>query len=184
MNQTSQSRILSIAPTTRGFGYAVLEGENSLVAYGGKTVTTKKRNKTNRSLALIEKMIIQYRPDVLVLYDVRAKGIYRHPRIKELHRLVVKLAKRHKLKTAAISGGDVRRLLLGDLKGTKHGAAELLAKRFPDELASRLPTMRKCGHNEDRRMDIFDAVGLVVAFRRKSVARETRREIISYLILG
>jgi hypothetical protein len=167
MNQTNQFRILSIALTTRGFGYTVLEGETSLVAYGGKTVTTKKRNKNLRSLALIEKMIVQYQPDVLVLYDVHATGIYRQPRIKELHRLVVKLAKRHKLKTATISGIEVRRLLFGDLKGTKHGAAELLAKQFPNELASRLPPKRKCGHTEDRRMDIFDAVGLAAAFQLK-----------------
>jgi hypothetical protein len=165
MNQTSQFRILSIAPTTRGFGYAVLEGETSLVVYGGKTVTAKKRYKNVRALGIIEKMIVQYRPYVLVLYDVHAQGIYRQPRIKELHRLVVKLAKRHKLKTAAISAIEVRRLILGNPKGTKHGVAELLAKQFPDELASRLPPKRKCEHNEDRRMDIFDAVALAVVSR-------------------
>jgi len=174
MNQTDQFRILSIAPTTRGFGYAVFEGENSLVVYGGKIVTTSKRNKNRRSLALIEKMIVQYRPDALVLYDLHAKGIHRQPRIKELHRLVVKLAKRHKLKTVTISRTELQRLLLGDLKGTKHGVAELLAKQFPDQLASRLPPKRKCGHTEDRRMDIFDAVGLAVAFRSKSILRETK----------
>jgi hypothetical protein len=167
MNQTSPFRILSIAPTTRGFGYAVLEKETSLVAYGGKTVTRKKRNKNNRSIVLIEKKIIQYRPDVLVLYDVHAKDIHRQPRIKELHRSVIKVAKRHKLKTAKISGIEVRHLLLGDLKGTKHAMAEMLAKQFPDELASRLPPKRKCGHSEDRRIDIFDAVGLVVACEMK-----------------
>jgi Holliday junction resolvasome RuvABC endonuclease subunit len=165
VNQTNKFRILSIAPTTRGFGYAVLEGENSLIAYCGKTVKTKQRYKNLRSIAFIEKIIIQYRPDVLVLYDVNAKGIHRQPRIKELHRLVITLAKRHKLKTVKISVIEVWRLLLGNQKGTKHAAAELLAKQFPDELASRLPPKRKCGHTEDRRMDIFDAVGLVLAFR-------------------
>lgn len=167
MDQTSQFRILSIAPSTRGFGYAVLEGQSSLVAYGCKTVTTRKRYKNDSSLALIEKMIVQYRPDVLVLYDVNAKGIIRQPRIKELHRVVVGLAKRHKLKMSKISGIEVRRVLLGDPKGTKHDIAELLAKRFPDELASRLPPKRKCGHTEDRRMDIFDASALAVTFLRK-----------------
>jgi hypothetical protein len=43
--------------------------------------------------------------------------------------------------------------------------AELLAKQFPDELASRLPPKRKAWTSEDARMDIFDAVGLAVVFR-------------------
>ena len=46
--------------------------------------------------------------------------------------------------------------------------AELLAKKFPDELASRLPPKRKPWKSEDSRMDIFDAVALAVAFRMSS----------------
>jgi len=56
-------------------------------------------------------------------------------------------------------------LLLGNPKGTKQEMAELLAKKFPDELASRLPPKRKPWKSEDKRMDIFDAVALAVAFR-------------------
>jgi hypothetical protein len=76
MNHTSRFRILSIALTTRGFGYAVVEAENSLVAYGRKKVES---NKNICSLGLVEKMIVRYRPDVLVLYDVNAKGVYCWP---------------------------------------------------------------------------------------------------------
>jgi hypothetical protein len=50
---------------------------------------------------------------------------------------------------------------------TKQEMAELLAKQFPDELASQLPLKRKTWKSEDSRMDIFDAVALVVAFRIK-----------------
>ena len=39
---------------------------------------------------------------------------------------------------------------------------ELLAERFSDELASRLPSKRKLHKNEDSRMDMFGAVGLAV----------------------
>jgi len=40
----------------------------------------------------------------------------------------------------------------------------MLAKQFPDELASRLPPKRKTWESEDSRMDIFDAVALAVTF--------------------
>ncbi|MEI6076398.1 MAG: hypothetical protein WCS94_12525 [Verrucomicrobiota bacterium] len=57
--------------------------------------------------------------------------------------------------------------MLGNEKGTKQELAELLARRFPDELASRLPPKRKVWMNPDDRMDIFDAVALAVAFNHR-----------------
>jgi hypothetical protein len=92
-------------------------------------------------------------------------------RIKKLHRRVVELAKRRKLKRTKLSGIEVRQLLLANRKGTKHGVAELLAKQFPDELGSRLPPKRKWYNSEDGRMDMFDAVALASAFLAKRITR-------------
>lgn len=168
MNQYNPFRVLSIALTTRGFGYAVIEGEHRLIAYGRKKVAGEKNIRT---LAAVKKMIAKYLPNLLVLYDVNAKGIHRSPRIKRLHSHVVTMAKQHKLKTTEISRIEVQRLLLGDAGGTKHEVAELLARQFPDELASRLPPRRKWYDPEDGRIDIFDAVALVMASRLKETKR-------------
>ena len=163
MNQSAkQSRLLAVSLSTWGFGYAVLEGENSLVDYGNKRINT---DKNARSLAHIEKMIVHNQPDVLVLQDVNAKGTHRAPRIKQLHRKIVALAKNRKLKVVEISGTELRRLLLNNEDGIKQEMAEVLAKKFPDELASRLPEKRKAWKSEDARMDIFDAVGLALNHR-------------------
>ena len=163
MSQTSkQFRLLAVSLSTWGFGYAVLEGGNSLVDYGNKRIN---KDKNARSLAHIEKMIVHNQPDVLVLQDVNAKGTHRAPRIKQLHRKIVALAKKRKLKVVEISGTELRRLLLNNEAGTKREMAELLAKKFPDELASRLPEKRKAWKSEDARMDIFDAVGLAVTLK-------------------
>jgi hypothetical protein len=59
-------------------------------------------------------------------------------------------------------------------KGSKQDTAELLAKQFPDELSSRLPPKRKLWKSEDSRMDIFDAVGLAVAFRMKKQSEQPK----------
>ena len=75
--------------------------------------------------------------------------------------------KQQKLPVKVISGWEVRSRLLGNENGTKQELAELLAGRFPDELASRLPPKRKAFMNTDDRMDIFDAVGLAVTFQNK-----------------
>jgi len=163
-NAAEQVRILGISLSSRGFGYAVMEGSNRLVDYGKKTIN---KDKNARALAHIQKIMIRYQPGTLALLDVNAKGICRHARIKGLHRKVVLLAKPHKIRVVEISGKALRNTLLGNAGGTKHELAELLAKQFTDELASRLPPKRRTFDSEDARMDIFDAVELVVAIRMK-----------------
>jgi hypothetical protein len=164
-NQISkQLRSLAVSLSSRGFGYAVMEGDNALILYGKKVFEDDKNAK---SLTSIESIITRNQPNVLVLQDVNAKGTHRAPRIKKLHRKVVALAKKRRLKVAKISGKELRSLLLDDEAGTKQAMAELLAKRFPDELTSRLPPKRKAWKSEDARMDIFDAVALAVAFQMK-----------------
>jgi hypothetical protein len=116
-----------------------------------------------RSLAEVNKLISYYSPDVLALQDVNAKGTHRAPRIKELHKKVLALAKQRKLKVVNISQKKLRLTLLCREDGTKQEMAELMASRFPDELASRLPPKRKPWKSEDPRMDIFEAVALLVA---------------------
>lgn len=170
MNQTSkQFRILSISLSSRGFGYAVLEGNNRLINYGHKVIN---KNKNVRSLAHIGKMIIRNEPDAMVLRSVKVKGKHRAPRIIKLHAQVLALAKKHKLKVMEISGLQLRNVLLGYRNGTKQEMAESLAKQFTDELASRLPPKRKIYKSEDSRMDTFDAVGLAVASRTLTMPAE------------
>jgi hypothetical protein len=159
---SKQFRILAVSLSSRGFGYAVLEGNNRLISYGHKIIY---KSKNRRSLAHICKLIISNEPEVIVLRSVKAKGTHRAPRIKKLHMQVVALAKKHKLRVVEISGPQLRNALLGSPKATKHELAESLAKQFPDELASRLPPPRKIYKSEDSRMDTFDAVGLAVSFK-------------------
>ncbi|MEJ0089843.1 MAG: hypothetical protein WDM80_08885 [Limisphaerales bacterium] len=111
-----------------------------LIDYGNKVIS---KDKNIWSLIQIEKIIIRNQPDALVLRYVNGKSSHRAPRIRELHRKVAILVKKHKLKVVKISGTELRSALLGDEKGTKQEMAELLALQFPDELGSRLPPKRK-----------------------------------------
>ncbi len=63
---------------------------------------------------------------------------------------------------ALFSHEHVRQVFFADGQGTKHALAEILAKRFPEELGSRLPPKRRAWMSEDSRMDIFDAVALAL----------------------
>ena len=161
--QTSKHvRVLAVSFSSRGFGYAVIEGENTLLDFGKKRING---NKTTGSLAGVEKVIARSQPDILVLQDVnRAKGTRRVPRIKALHKKAAALANGRQIKVVTVTGRELRSRLLGNEDGTRQEMAGLLARQFPDELASRLPPKREAWMNADFRMDIFDAVGLAVVF--------------------
>jgi hypothetical protein len=170
MNQISSKefRILAIALSFRGFGFVVMEGEKTIIECGGRVA---RGDKNAQSTAKVEKLLNSYRPGVVVLQDVEAKGSRRYPRIKALNRQIKAVAEKRKIQVKLISGKHMRSVLLGDPKGTKHETAETLAVQFPDELASRLPPKRKLWKSEDGRMDIFDAMALAVVFRLKQGKR-------------
>ena len=170
MNQISPKhfRILAIAPSTRGFGFAVLEGQETLVDWGVKTV---KGDKNKQSLAKVEKLITHYQPGVLVLEDASAKGSRRSPRIRKLSQQIIKMAEARKMIVKLFSRDQVMKTFIADGQGTKHALAEILAKRFPEELGLQLPPKRKPWMSEDYHMSIFDAVALVLMLRLKNLHR-------------
>jgi hypothetical protein len=170
MNQKTPKdfRILAIALSARGFGFVVMEGQKTIIECGGRVADG---DKNTQSLAKMKKLLTFYRPGVLVLQDVEAKGSRRAPRIKMLNRQMKGVAEKQKIEVKLISGKQLRSVLLGNPNGSKQEMAEMLAAQFPDELASRLPPKRKTWESEDSRMDIFDAVGLALVLRLKGVKR-------------
>ena len=137
-----------------------MQGENSLIAFGSKRV---RGSKNDKSMKGITKLLDYYRPDVVVLPDVNAKAVRRATRIKVLNRLAVGLANSRRIKLVIVSGKRMRTTLLNDPKGTKHQMAAAVAAQFPNQLGSLLPAKRRAWEGESANMDMFDAVGLLVA---------------------
>src|SRR5215468_8987466 len=160
---TSDPRVLAIDPSTRGFGFAILEGPNRLIDWGVKETKTDKRK---RSLKLIADLIEQYQPSVLVVEDYTRKGSRRCRRVRELIKDISKLAVQRKIKVRNFSRLKVKQAFSESGTSNKYEIAIAIAKRFP-ELASRLPRFRKPWMSEDYRMSIFDAVALAITFFEK-----------------
>ena len=160
--QPKHLRVLAIAPSTRGFGFAVLEGEETLVDWGATEI---RRDKNAKTLGMAERLIAHYQPAVLVLPETLAKNSKRSPRIKFLCQELGRLAESRKIRVALFSTEQVRRRLLGTATATKHAIAENLASRFQAELGASVPPKRRPWMSEDHRMGIFDAVALAVVFR-------------------
>jgi Holliday junction resolvasome RuvABC endonuclease subunit len=157
--QPKYFRILAIAPSTVGFGFAVLEGQDTLVDWGVKKV---KGDKNVESLSKAEKLIAHYQPGVLVLEDASAKNSRRSARIRKLYQRIIKMAVNRKINVKLFSRDQVMKAFIADGRGTKHALAEIIAKRFPEELNFQLPPKRKPWMSEDSRMNIFDAVALAL----------------------
>lgn len=165
-----QSRTLAIAPSARGFGFAILDGEHKLVDWAVKTA---KGDKNANALAKAIDLMEHYKPTLVVLEDATAGGVRRHPRIQALTHEIEAAAKFRGIRTKLFSREEVRAVYFGSGKGTKHALAELLVKWFPDELAGRVPRKRRAWTGEPYSIHMFDAIALVLmpfARRRKKTA--------------
>jgi hypothetical protein len=141
----------------------VVEGQEILVDWGVKSV---REDKNARCIKEVEKLIIHYQPNVLALRDYRGETVKRSARVKELGEKLISFAENRGIKVALLSREKMYRALING-KGTKHALAEILAKRFPDELGFRLPPKRRPWMSEDYRMSIFDAVALALTYLYK-----------------
>jgi hypothetical protein len=156
-------RVLAIDPMSRGVGFVVLESGDQLIDWGLRS--TKKADNT-KAARVVEKLIDQFRPDVLALEDWEAPESRRCERVEKLlDRIVVSERKRLQVrlvnKRQLLAMGPITRV------NTKYGRASFLAERFP-ELRAFMPRFRKLYMNEDERMAIFDALGFaVVCFPRQ-----------------
>lgn len=145
-------RVLGIAPSSRGFGFAVIVGENTLVDWGVKPV--KSGDKNARSLSNAANLIARYKPNVIAIED--AKGSRRGLRVQALITEIILLANQERITIKKCSRKEINFGFFPNGRGTKQAIAELLADRFPEELSFRLPRRRRLWTSEDYQMDIFE----------------------------
>lgn len=154
---TNRSRLLALDPTSKGFGFVVIEGEE-LIDWG---VNGVKGDRNKESLHKIGGLIDRYKPDVIVMEHYDTKSRRRTIRTKELIRELKKLAQRKGIQYRSISRSQIRAAFVRFGATTKHQIAVDIAKRFP-ELVPSLPRLRKPWMSEDERMSIFDAAALAL----------------------
>jgi Holliday junction resolvasome RuvABC endonuclease subunit len=162
-------RVLAIDPTSKGFGFAVLEDPTVLIDWGLKRASGDRNVK---SLEKAAELIERYRPEVLVVERTAAKGSRRCPRVRKLIEDLIALALDRRLRTRRISRRRVQRCFSEIGSATKRQIAVALVERFP-ELEPHLPPVRKPWMSEDGRMGIFDAVAFGWA-SYESLRRERR----------
>jgi hypothetical protein len=163
-NYPNNIRVLSIAPSTNGFGFALMKDAEILADWGTQWV--EPGNKNDQTLMKVGKLITRLRPETIVLPDALEKDSRRGERIRKLVRQLTAFAKQHGLKVELITQEQLRQVFFGGKRGSKYARAEILAARFPEELQDLLPRERQPWMSEDHKMDMFDAVALAIAVHK------------------
>ncbi len=153
-------RVLAIDPTSRGFGFVVLEGPASLIDWGTRDTG---RADSNEALRRIVDLLDQYGPDAVVLEDTKDPNSRRCRRVRELIGTIKATAAPRGIEVARISRMQIRALFSPAGATTKHRIASVVAEHFP-ELDPHLPPPRKAWMSEDARMSIFDAAAFALTF--------------------
>ena len=165
-------RVLAIDPTTKGFGFAVLEGPDGLIDWGVRHASGNRNHRNRRCREEAAALIAQYQPEVLVVECTSAKGCRRRRRVRRLIKGLLILARQQRLRARRISRRSVLRSFGQSSAANKYRVAVTLTERFP-ELAPHLPPERKLGDSEDERMAIFDALSFDWTFYQ-TMRREAR----------
>lgn len=153
--------MLSIAPSTRGFGFAVMMTESKLVDWGVKSVTSGRKNE--HSLARAVELIDLYAPETIVLEDC-STGSRKRPRVQALIEEIASHAIAHDINVERLSRRQVNLEILQSEGGTKHAIAKKLSHNHEKQLGFRLPRKRRPWESEPHQMDMFNAVALVRSF--------------------
>jgi Holliday junction resolvasome RuvABC endonuclease subunit len=155
----NERRVLAIDPSTRGFGFAVLEGSLRLIDWGTRSARAKEENKNRQCLEKVEELIDIYAPDVVALEKCDVRSSRRCARVRRLIEAIVRLAAERKIRVRRISRRQVQAAFAESGASTQHEIAAVIARRFP-ELAPHLPPVRKAWMAEHHAERVFGAVGM------------------------
>jgi hypothetical protein len=157
---TPTKRVLALDPHSRGLGFVVLEGPEHLIDWGLKDT---RRDKHNRGLHHVERLVETYHPDVLVLEAVQDPRCRRCLRVRTLLQGIGQLAAAKKLKTRSFSRHAMQATFSDVSALTKDEIMTAVIERLP-ELTAWRPPVRKPWMSEHSRASIFDAAALALTY--------------------
>jgi hypothetical protein len=166
------TRVLAIDPTSRGFGFIILEGPRLVVDWGVKSGRADSIEREQQLLRRVGDLMHQYRPHVVISEKMGAPGSRRCGRVRLFIAAMENMAVWQQMAVRRIPLSQVRRVFIAFGARNKHEIACVIAMQLP-EIAARLPRRRKPWMTEDYRMAIFDAAALALTY---FYARGRRRD--------
>jgi hypothetical protein len=155
------SFILAMYPNSRGVGFVVFEGTQSLIDWGLRV--TRHKHEQYRYLSAIGDLFVLYQPAMILLENMAAAGARRSERIRNLNAKIAERALALHMPVRFYSRDQVREAFAPFRAVTKEAIADVIGKQIP-ELARLVPPPRKPWNSEHARMGVFDAAALALTF--------------------
>ena len=162
-NEDSTTRVLSVYPTVRGFGFSVFEGSQNPIDWGSNTVSY---NKNKARLGKMERLIDFYSPEVVVTENCNGPGSRRNERTVAFLSDNEDLCDKKNQKIVKYSKRDLSDYFYQYGASTQHEIATKISVWLPS-LAPYLPSPRKPWMSEDYRMAAFDAIALALTYYQR-----------------
>jgi hypothetical protein len=171
MNDIPISRlcVLAVDPASRGLGFALLEGPDTLIDWGFRG--TRGPQKDSQAIVYVRTLLACYRPDVLVIEAFEpTKKPHRSRRVRNLLNILEALAAKSGIPSERVSRSAVRSTFSSR---NKYRIAAKLVAEFPETKPS-CPPQRKIWLPEDPRINIFDALALARTYFAARAKRHDR----------
>jgi GNAT superfamily N-acetyltransferase len=162
MRRPKINRLLAIEPTSRGFGYALIEVPDDVLIDSG-VHHVRQVDMTEHSLPIVAGLIRQFAPNIVVVEDTLHARCRRRGRGRELIEAIVAYAESLDVAVGRVSSRSVRAHYAELGAKNKDAIAKLIVSRFP-ELRSVLPPPRGLWRPKNARMTIFDSVAFATVF--------------------
>lgn len=153
--------VMALYPNARGFAYVIFEGQSCPVDWGISEVLHKE-GRVSACVRRISLLIDRYRPEYLVLREVREDQT---SAARVMIEAAEKRARRNGVISCRLSRKDIQRTFAQVGSSTRYAIAKAIAKDIPT-FAPLMPSARKIWNGEDRRMGLFDAAALALTFLR------------------
>ena len=168
-HRKNHHRVLSIYPTPRGYSFVLFDSPRSPQDWGNRSI--KKDVGSAKCIESIQEMLLRFRPDVLVLEDVKERETKRTLRLKRIIKAIQPTAAELSIEVAVVSRKNVRSAFAFFGAVSKQEIAHVIAEKM-EAFATRMPRARKAWQAQDPRMTLFDAAsrGLAYYYRLAEVA--------------
>lgn len=162
MRRPKINRLLAIEPSSRGFGYALIDvPDDVLIDWGVHQV--RQADMTEFSLPKIAGLIRKFAPSIIVVEDTLHERCRRRGKGRALIEAIVAYAESMDVAVKRVSTTNVRAHYAELDARNKDAIAKLIVSRFP-ELRSVLPPPRGMWRPKNERMTIFDSVAFATVF--------------------
>jgi Holliday junction resolvasome RuvABC endonuclease subunit len=160
-SNATNTTVLSIYPTSRGYAFALFESPLSPYDWGVKDIPRQSANEL--LIDEIEYLIERYQPEILVIEDFEQEGFARHKRIQALYFSIRAMSERLGVSVITINKEQVLNAFKGFNAVTKHQIAQVIAREI-EAFSHLLPKPRAAWMSESRRQGLFDAAALALSY--------------------